>query len=168
MAKLRAVIFDIGRVLVRVDIQGVKSALAQGLPLSPEELWSAIEKDPRWPDWQEGRISPRDWHLHLCKRFQSFLEVRRIHHGLEFRARAGADTAEFPFRRISPKLQARLTLQYRSHPCGETRIQLRLFRLFSEGGPHLFLRGRRQQTGSLDLSGGVASLQGVRPRGRLH
>ncbi len=44
MAKLRAVIFDIGRVLVRVDIQGVKSALAQGLPLSPEELWSAIEE----------------------------------------------------------------------------------------------------------------------------
>src|SRR5579883_3132055 len=69
MAKLRAVIFDIGRVLVCVDIQRVKAALAQGLPLSPEELWSAIEKDPRWPDWQEGRVSPRDWHLHLCKRF---------------------------------------------------------------------------------------------------
>ena len=69
MAKLRAVIFDIGRVLVRVDVQGVKSALANGLPLSPEELWSAIEKDPRWPDWQEGRMAPRDWYLHLCKRF---------------------------------------------------------------------------------------------------
>jgi FMN phosphatase YigB (HAD superfamily) len=69
VAKLRAVIFDIGRVLVRVNIEGVKSALAQGLPLSPQELWSAIEKDPRWPDWQEGRMSARDWHLHLCKRF---------------------------------------------------------------------------------------------------
>src|SRR6266853_306693 len=61
MPKLRAVIFDIGRVLIRVDIQRVKSALAQGLPFTPEELWSAIEKDPRWPDWQEGRMSPRDW-----------------------------------------------------------------------------------------------------------
>jgi HAD superfamily hydrolase (TIGR01509 family) len=70
MAKLRAVIFDIGRVLVRLDVQRAKSALAEGLPLAPEELWSAIEKDPRWPDWQEGRITPRDWHLHLCKRFQ--------------------------------------------------------------------------------------------------
>jgi putative hydrolase of the HAD superfamily len=69
MPKIRAVIFDIGRVLVRVDIQGVKAALAQGVSLSPEELWSAIEKDPRWPDWQEGRMAPRDWHLHLCKRF---------------------------------------------------------------------------------------------------
>ena len=81
MAKLRAVIFDIGRVLVRVDIHGVKSALAQGLPLGPEELWSAIEKDPRWPDWQEGRMAPRDWHLHLSKRFNmslSFAEFTAI------------------------------------------------------------------------------------------
>jgi len=81
MAKLRAVIFDIGRVLVRVDIQGVKSSLAQGLPLGPEELWSAIEKDPRWPDWQEGRMAPLDWHLHLSKRFNmslSFAEFTTV------------------------------------------------------------------------------------------
>ncbi len=78
MPKLRAVIFDIGRVLIRVDIQRVKSALAQGLPLSPEELWSAIEKDPRWPDWQEGRMSPRDWHLHLCKRFNLSLDFEQF------------------------------------------------------------------------------------------
>jgi glucose-1-phosphatase len=78
MPRLRAVIFDIGRVLIRVDIQRVKSALAQGLPLRPEELWSAIEKDPRWPDWQEGRISPRDWHLNLCKRFNLSLDFEQF------------------------------------------------------------------------------------------
>ena len=78
MGKLRAVIFDIGRVLVRVNIEGVKSALAQGLPLSPQELWSAIEKDPRWPDWQEGRMSARDWHLHLCKRFHLSLTFEQF------------------------------------------------------------------------------------------
>ena len=78
MGKLRAVIFDIGRVLVRVNIEGVKSALAQGLPLSPQELWSAIENDPRWPDWQEGRISARDWHLHLCKRFHLSLTFEQF------------------------------------------------------------------------------------------
>jgi glucose-1-phosphatase len=66
--KLRAIIFDIGRVLVRVDMRRAQAGLAQGLPLSPEELWLAIEKDPRWPDWQEGRISARDWHLHLSQR----------------------------------------------------------------------------------------------------
>jgi len=78
MPKLRAVIFDIGRVLIRVDIQRVKSALAQGLPFTAEELWSAIEKDTRWPDWQEGRMSPRDWHLHLCKRFNLSLDFEQF------------------------------------------------------------------------------------------
>ena len=80
-AKFRAIVFDIGRVLIRVDISRIKDGLTVGLPLTPEEVWSAIEKDPRWLDWQEGRISPRDWHLHLAKRlgvsltFEQFSEV---------------------------------------------------------------------------------------------
>lgn len=65
---IRAIIFDIGRVLVRVDIRRAQVGLAKGLSLTPEELWSAIEKDPRWNDWQEGRMSPRDWHLNLSSR----------------------------------------------------------------------------------------------------
>jgi glucose-1-phosphatase len=67
--KLRALIFDIGRVLIRIDVSRAMQGLAFGRSLSPQELWSAIEKDPRWKDWQEGRISPRDWHLHLKQRF---------------------------------------------------------------------------------------------------
>jgi putative hydrolase of the HAD superfamily len=78
MAKLRAVIFDIGRVLIRVDVRRLQSGLAQGLPFSPEEMWSAIEKDPRWPDWQEGRVSARDWYLHLCKRFNLSLDFEQF------------------------------------------------------------------------------------------
>lgn len=80
-ARIRAIIFDIGRVLIRVDISRATSGLASGLSLTPEEVWSAIEKDPRWLDWQEGRISPRDWHLHVTKRlgasltFEQFTEV---------------------------------------------------------------------------------------------
>jgi len=79
--KFRAIIFDIGRVLIRVDISRAMNGLASGLPLTAEELWTAIEKDPHWPDWQEGRISPRDWHLHLTKRlgvslaFEQFGEI---------------------------------------------------------------------------------------------
>ena len=79
--RFRAVIFDIGRVLVRVDVGRAMRGLADGIPLAPEEIWPAIEKDPRWPDWQEGRISPRDWHLHLTKRlggklsFEEFCEA---------------------------------------------------------------------------------------------
>ena len=77
--RFRAVIFDIGRVLVRVDVARAMRGLADGIPLAPEEIWPAIEKDPRWPDWQEGRIGPRDWHLHLTKRLGgklSFEEFR--------------------------------------------------------------------------------------------
>jgi len=79
--KFRAIIFDVGRVLIRVDISRAMDGLATGLSLTPREVWSAIEKDPHWVDWQEGRISPRDWHLRLTKRlgasltFEQFSEV---------------------------------------------------------------------------------------------
>lgn len=79
--KFRAIIFDIGRVLIRVDVSRAMTGLANGIALNPQEVWSAIEKDPRWMDWQEGRISPQDWHLHLSKRlggslnFEQFTEV---------------------------------------------------------------------------------------------
>lgn len=66
--KIRAIIFDIGRVLVRVDVRKAQLGLTKGNGLTPEELWAAIEKDPRWPDWQEGRMSARDWHQNLCNR----------------------------------------------------------------------------------------------------
>lgn len=80
-AKFRAVIFDIGRVLIRVNVSRAMDGLASGISLMPQEVWSAIEKDPRMSDWQEGRISPRDWHLNLNKRlgasltFEQFSEI---------------------------------------------------------------------------------------------
>jgi HAD superfamily hydrolase (TIGR01509 family) len=80
-APLRAIIFDIGRVLVRIDVARAMDGLAPGTGFTPTELWSAIEKDPHWKDWQEGRMSPRDWYLHLSKRlgrgltFEQFTEV---------------------------------------------------------------------------------------------
>jgi glucose-1-phosphatase len=73
-ASLRAVIFDIGRVLVKLDVARAIEGLSEGISLSPTELWSRIEKDPRWHDWQEGRISPHDWHLHITKRLGSPLK----------------------------------------------------------------------------------------------
>ena len=78
---IKTIIFDIGRVLVRVNVANAKAGLAKGLSLSPEELWAAIEKDPRWQDWQEGRMSARDWYLNLTRRlgvtmdFAQFTEV---------------------------------------------------------------------------------------------
>jgi FMN phosphatase YigB (HAD superfamily) len=71
MAKssIRAIIFDIGRVLVRIDLARAQKALSNGSSLGAQELWSAIERDPRWKDWQQGRLSARDWHHNLCQRF---------------------------------------------------------------------------------------------------
>jgi putative hydrolase of the HAD superfamily len=76
--KLRAIVFDIGRVLIRIDVQRAMIGLAAGLSLSPEEIWGAIENDPRWPDWQEGRMAPRDWHLHLSRRLRSTLSFEQF------------------------------------------------------------------------------------------
>jgi glucose-1-phosphatase len=42
------------------------------------ELWSTIEKDPRWPDWQEGRMAPRDWYSHLSKRLGAGLSFEQF------------------------------------------------------------------------------------------
>lgn len=66
--KIRAIVFDIGRVLVPVDVASAMERLAPSFSLSPKEAWASLEKDPRWPDWQEGRMSARDWHLHVSKR----------------------------------------------------------------------------------------------------
>jgi glucose-1-phosphatase len=81
VGKIQAIIFDIGRVLVRLDIAGAMSGLSSDVKLSPQETWSAIEHDPRWIDWQEGRMQPRDWYLHISRRlgvklpYEEFVEV---------------------------------------------------------------------------------------------
>jgi len=78
---LRAIIFDIGRVLVRVDISAAMAGLAERTRLTPQEVWVAIEQHPRWRDWQEGRLAPLEWHRQLGQRlgtglgFEQFCEV---------------------------------------------------------------------------------------------
>jgi glucose-1-phosphatase len=67
--KFRAIIFDIGRVLVRIDVARALTGLAKTVSLTPEQLWSALEKHPSWLDWQEGRIKPRDFYLSVNQRF---------------------------------------------------------------------------------------------------
>jgi HAD superfamily hydrolase (TIGR01509 family) len=77
-ANFRAIIFDIGRVLIKVTIHRAMAGLSSDITLTPQEVWSAIEKDPRWSDWQEGRMSPQDWHLHLTNRFGSALNFQQF------------------------------------------------------------------------------------------
>jgi glucose-1-phosphatase len=76
--KFRAIIFDIGRVLVRLDISRAVAGLGEGVTLSPADIWSAITHDPRWRDWQEGRMTPRDWHSHLSKRLGGSLSFEQF------------------------------------------------------------------------------------------
>jgi glucose-1-phosphatase len=76
--QFRAIIFDIGRVLIRVDIARATAGLGRSPSLSAEEVWSAIEQDPRWLDWQEGRLTPREWHLHLAKRLSGSLTFEQF------------------------------------------------------------------------------------------
>ncbi len=65
----RALIFDIGRVIVPVDLSRSLGSLGAGAGRNAEQVWAAIQADPRWREWQEGRIAPRDWHAHLARRF---------------------------------------------------------------------------------------------------
>ena len=64
----RAVIFDVGRVIIRVDLSRSMGALGKREGLSHVQVLRELEADPHWPDWQEGRMTPRDWHAHLSKK----------------------------------------------------------------------------------------------------
>ena len=81
-------IFDIGRVIVRLDAKRaftpIAAAMHRGITqsakrLSAEDAWELIRADQRWRDWQEGRISPPEWHQHLMGRLKlslSYAEFR--------------------------------------------------------------------------------------------
>jgi HAD superfamily hydrolase (TIGR01509 family) len=74
----RAIIFDIGRVIIRVDLARSFEAFGKRDGLSPERVWKALETDSRWADWQEGRMTPRDWHRHLSEKFKLSLSFEEF------------------------------------------------------------------------------------------
>jgi len=66
---IRAVIFDIGQVIVRVDVPRAAEALGRPAGLTARHVLDAVERDARLRDFQEGRLTPREWHAHLAQRF---------------------------------------------------------------------------------------------------
>jgi FMN phosphatase YigB (HAD superfamily) len=76
VASPKAVIFDIGRVIVRLDPKRAFAPIAAALRdgansaqrLSADHVWKLICADEHWQDWQEGRLSPAKWHRHLMQR----------------------------------------------------------------------------------------------------
>jgi glucose-1-phosphatase len=65
----RALIFDIGRVIVRVDVARALALLGASTRPFADQVWSAIASDPRLRDFQEGRLASREWHQYLTRRF---------------------------------------------------------------------------------------------------
>lgn len=43
-------------------------ALGKRDGLTHMQVLRELEVDPRWLDWQEGRMTPRDWHEHLSQK----------------------------------------------------------------------------------------------------
>ena len=75
VAPPRAVIFDIGRVIVRVNIARALAMVGGGAAAcTPEQIWSAIEADALWDDWEKGKVEPREWYRHLASKFDSPLD----------------------------------------------------------------------------------------------
>lgn len=77
----RAMIFDVGRVIIRIDLARPMGVLGKRDGLSHMQVLRELEADARWPDWQEGRMTSRDWHAHLSKRLgfsHGFEEFRAI------------------------------------------------------------------------------------------
>lgn len=64
---VRAVIFDIGRVIIRLNLHRAMDDLSISSASSPEIVWQSIQNDPLWKEWQEGRLASRDWHQHLIR-----------------------------------------------------------------------------------------------------
>jgi putative hydrolase of the HAD superfamily len=74
---IKGIIFDIGRVIVRLDpARAMENLIGLQEPgdraafssIGADKFWAAIQSDPRWQDWQEGRITPREWHEHTLRR----------------------------------------------------------------------------------------------------
>jgi len=117
-------------------------------------------------DWQEGRMSPRDWQLHICRRlgvnltFEQFSEIwNRV---LDPKPQVDISFLE--------NLSKRYTLAVLSNTdpihVAELEKKFDFFRFFPQA--HLFLRGGREQTFAGDFSRSADSLQSNRRQRGIH
>jgi putative hydrolase of the HAD superfamily len=67
---LRAIVFDIGRVIVGVNYDRAIRTLtsSRAADRSGKEIWGLISSDAHMRELQEGRFTPRQWHEHLNQR----------------------------------------------------------------------------------------------------
>ncbi|PYU28360.1 MAG: hypothetical protein DMG32_02975 [Acidobacteria bacterium] len=113
----KAVIFDIGRVIVRLDLNRALAPIAAAMHgaidqsakrLSPEETWAFIRADQHWQDWQEGRISSAEWHQHLMRRLKLSLSYREFRDAWNLVLDPELILSESLFARLSARCQLAL------------------------------------------------------------
>jgi putative hydrolase of the HAD superfamily len=80
---IESLIFDLGRVIVKLDPTRALAAIADrnaaSKNLPAEKMWAGIQNDPLWPAWQEGRLTPQAWYENLVALFHvkiSFAKFR--------------------------------------------------------------------------------------------
>jgi len=122
----QAIIFDIGRVIIPVDLGRSFCRTRQHDGLSAEQVWRALQTDARWDDWQEGRMAPPDWHktslrkkFHLSFGFTEFCESWN---------RVLDPATLLPdelFERLAANCRLALLFKHRSHPRCAHRSHLR-------------------------------------------
>ncbi|MGH9681694.1 MAG: HAD family hydrolase, partial [Candidatus Acidiferrales bacterium] len=66
----RAIVLDVGRVIIRVDLSRLSETLGGPGRKSHLEILRELESDPRWADWQEGRMNAHEWHRHVRDKFR--------------------------------------------------------------------------------------------------
>jgi putative hydrolase of the HAD superfamily len=73
--EIRAVIFDLGRVLVNIDNPLLVKKLFKGLDAdNPQELGRNTMRDPAMVEFNCGRIPAQEFHRRMCERYQLDLE----------------------------------------------------------------------------------------------
>lgn len=75
MNKIEAVIFDLGRVLVDVDLtRGIFKYTLQGKNPSEKEVLDALMRDTFYQEYACGRVSAETFHREFCKQLQLDLD----------------------------------------------------------------------------------------------
>jgi HAD superfamily hydrolase (TIGR01509 family) len=94
---IESIIFDLGRVIVKLEplralaainasqmargrrpVAQSSNSAAVTSNLPAEKMWAAIQKDPLWPAWQEGRLTPKQWYENLTTRFHVRITFKKF------------------------------------------------------------------------------------------
>ncbi len=147
---IRALIFDIGRVILRIDIARAFTVLGTPTGLSAAEVWSALEGDPRWRDWQEGWIDPRGWCTYITERFHAPMDFEQFCAAWNRALDPATILKDELFVALARTIQAGAAVEHGSDSCGAHGERFPVRETFS--GARVFVRDRGGKTFAEDFS----------------